>query len=72
MHDAIELEKKGIPSTVLVTKPFDTQAKAMTTILGLPGFRYTIIDHPMGSLNDEQIMGRARQAIDQVLSQIVA
>ena len=37
MQDAVALEKKGIPSVVLVTKPFDSQAKAMADMMGAPG-----------------------------------
>lgn len=72
MHDAIELEKKGTPATVLVTKPFNAQARSMATILGAPGYQYAVIDHPMGSLTDEEVMGRSKQALEQVLEQITA
>ncbi len=72
MQDAVAFEKKGTPSTVLVTKPFDTQARAMTTLLGLPGYQYAVIGHPMGSLNEEEVMGRAKEAISQVLEQLIA
>ena len=44
----------------------------MATILGLPGYEYAIIDHPMGSLNSEEIMGRAKVALPQVLEQLTA
>ena len=72
MQDAAALEKKGVPSTVLVTKPFDSQARAMTTLLGLPGYQYAVIGHPMGSLTDEQVLDRAKEALPQVLKQLTA
>jgi hypothetical protein len=72
MQDAAALEKKGIPSTVLVTKPFDSQARAMTNLLGLPGYQYAVIGHPMGSLTEEQVLGRAKEALPQVLKQLTA
>ena len=72
MQDAIALERKGTPSTVLVTKPFDTQARAMTTIMGLPGYQYAVMGHPMGSLTEEQVLGRANEVFPQVLEQLVS
>jgi hypothetical protein len=44
----------------------------MAVILGLPGYEYAIIDHPMGSLNAEEITGRARVALPQVRKQLTA
>ena len=72
MQDAVALERKGIPSVVLVTKPFNSQAKAMANLLGLPGYEYAVIGHPMGSLTDEQVLGRSKEAIDQVEKQLTS
>ena len=66
MQDAVALERKGTPSVVLVTKPFNSQAKAMANLLGLPGYEYAVIGHPMGSLTDEQVLDRSKEALDQV------
>ena len=71
MHDALELENHGVPSVVLVTKPFASQARAMATIRGVSDYEYTLIDHPMGSLNIDEVRGRARVALPQVLDQLV-
>ena len=65
------MEKKGIPCSVLVTKPFNTQAHAMTNLLAMPGYEYAVIGHPMGSLNEEQVMARAEEAFPQTLKQLV-
>ena len=70
MQDAAALEKRGVPSTVLVTRPFDTQARSMVTLLGLDGYEYAVIGHPMGSLAEEEVLGRAREALPQVIVQI--
>ena len=72
MQDAVALERKGIPSVVLVTKPFNSQAKAMANLLGLPGYEYAVIGHPMGSLTDEQVLERSKEAIDQVEKQLTS
>lgn len=72
MQDAVALEKKRIPSVVLVTKPFDSQAKAMADMMGAPGYRYALIGHPMGSLTEEEVLGRAKEALPQVLNLLIA
>jgi hypothetical protein len=72
MQDAVALETKGIPSVVLVTKPFNSQAKAMANLLGLPGYEYAVIGHPMGSLTDDQVLDRAKEAIEQVEKQLTS
>ena len=72
MQDAVALERLGIPCSVLVTKPFNTQARAMTNLLAMPGYEYAIIGHPMGSLNEEEVMARAEEALPQTLSQLVS
>ena len=70
--DALELEKRGIPSVVVVTKPFLPQAKAIAKIKGVLDCGYAIVDHPIGSLTDEELQTRATVALPQVLQQIVA
>ena len=70
MQDAATLEKLGVPCSVLVTRPFNTQARAMTNLLGLPNYRYAVIGHPMGSLTAEQVLARAQEALPQVASQL--
>ena len=44
----------------------------MTNLLALPNYEYAVIGHPMGSLNDEQVMARAQEAAPQTLSHLVA
>ena len=55
---------------MLVTRPFNTQARAMANLLALPGYEYAVIGHPMGSLTAEQVMERAREALPQTLRQL--
>ena len=70
MQDAAALERLGIPCSVLVTRPFNTQARAMTNLLAMPVYEYAVIGHPMGSLNEEQVMKRAQEASPQCLQHL--
>ena len=68
MHDAIETELLGIPSTVLTTKPFVSQAHAMSRMRGDPDYGLAIIDHPIVTLNDAELSERAAVAAPQVIT----
>ena len=70
--DSLELEKKGVPSVVVVTKPFISQGKAMAKIKGVPDYEYALVDHPIGSLTMEELQARAAVALPQVLRQLVS
>ena len=70
--DSLELEKKGVPSVVVVTKPFVSQGKAMAKIKGVPDYEYALVDHPIGSLAMEELQDRAAVALPQVLHQLVS
>ena len=71
MHDAMETELLGVPSTVLTTKPFVSQARTMSRMRGDSNYGLAIIDHPIVTLNDEELMERARIAADQVLRHVL-
>lgn len=70
--DSLELEKRGVPSVVVVTKPFISQAKAMAKIKGVPDYEYALVDHPIGSLTTEELQDRATVALPQVLHRLVS
>jgi hypothetical protein len=70
--DSLELEKNGVPSVVVVTKPFISQGKAMAKIKGVPDYGFALIDHPVGSLAEEELQARAAVALPQVLQRVLA
>jgi hypothetical protein len=68
MHDAIELEARGIPTAVVVTSEFVREAKVQREALGMTGIVPVVIEHPLSSLTDEEIAARAAAALPQVLA----
>jgi hypothetical protein len=68
MHDAIELEARGIPTAVIVTSEFVREAKVQREALGMTGIVPVVIEHPLSSLTDEEIAARAAAALPQVLA----
>jgi hypothetical protein len=67
MHDAISLESLGVPAAVIVTSEFVREARVQREALGMNELVPVVIDHPLSSLSDEEIRGRAAQALPQVI-----
>ncbi len=68
MHDGISLESLGVPAAVIVTTEFLHEARVQRAALGMDGLAPVVIQHPLSSLSEEEIRGRAAQALDQVLA----
>ena len=68
MHDAIELEARGIPTAVIVTSEFVREAKVQREALGMTGVVPVVIPHPLSSLTDDEIRARASAAVPQVIA----
>jgi hypothetical protein len=67
MHDGISLESLGVPTAVIVTTEFLHEARVQRATLGMQGLVPVVIQHPLSSLSDEEIRGRAAQAVEQVM-----
>ena len=67
MHDGISFEKKGVPAAVICTEPFVTSAIAMSKIGGIPDFPFVVVPHPLGSLNEDELIKVAEKAAEDVV-----
>jgi hypothetical protein len=67
MHDGISLESLGVPTAVIVTTEFLHEARVQREALGMTGLVPVVIQHPLSSLSEEEIRGRAAQALEQVV-----
>lgn len=54
-----------------MTERFVSAADMMSRVLGMPGYPFAVIDHPVSSATDDQLRQRARQAIEQGLRMLV-
>jgi len=66
MHDAVALEQRGRPTAVIVTETFVEEARSQLAALGMEGLTPVVIRHPLSTLPDEEIAGRALEAAPQV------
>ncbi len=67
----MEMELLGVASTVLTTKPFVSQARAMARIRGDAGYGLAIIDHPIVTLTHQELLERAALAAPQAIQHLV-
>jgi hypothetical protein len=66
LHDGIEIDDRGTPAAVIVTEPFIPTVQAIADIRTLPDYRYAVIDHPIGSLDEVELRLRAKAAAAQI------
>ena len=67
----MEMELLGVASTVLTTKPFVSQARAMARLRGDADYRLAVIDHPIVTLNLDQVAERAAVAAPQAMQHLL-
>ena len=67
MHDAITVEKAGKPAALICTEPFTPTAKSIAKIRGIADYPFAIVTHPVGTVDSDGVMGRARQALPRVM-----
>ena len=48
-----------------MTTRFASAAEMMGRVLGMPGYVFPVIEHPVSSATDEELEARARAAIEQ-------
>ena len=46
-----------------MTSNFVSAAELMAKVLGMPGYAFSIIDHPVSSASDQQLKAKALQAL---------
>jgi hypothetical protein len=61
------LEKAGIPAVPVITDAFESTAKEMAELWGVPEFRFVMMPHPLASLVDADVARVADQLAGKVL-----
>ena len=68
MADGTIFEREGVQTAALLTHIFLRPGDAMARVQGFSDYRYVTIEHPISSLDQDQIRQRAREALPQVLN----
>ena len=61
-------ERRGLPAVFVCAQGFTAAANAMARREGRADYRYVVVPQPFSSLDEEQVMQRARKILPDVLS----
>lgn len=70
LYDAVMLEKRGVPATVLITEPFQSLIASLAAKLGAPGYHTLSVSHPVWGKDDEQLRAVAEPILDTAVAQL--
>ena len=60
-----------MPAVGVMTTRFVSAAEMMGKVLGMPGYEFATIEHPVSSATDAELLARARATIEQGLGLLV-
>jgi hypothetical protein len=72
VHDTVELEKRGIPAAVIITRAFTNAAVFQFHAKGMEGHPYVELPHPISNLTPEAMRTVARGYVEQVIQQLIS
>ena len=72
VHDAVRLERRGIPTAVVGTEPFVDEAIEQAAVLGMPELRIVTVPHPVQLLSTGQIRELADAAVAEIERRLTA
>jgi hypothetical protein len=61
----VAAEKLGVPALGVITTRFVSAAEMMSRVLGVPGYRFAVIDHPISTATDAELRAMAAATIAQ-------
>jgi hypothetical protein len=66
LHDAVTAERLGVPAIAVMTDRFVSAAELMARVLGMQGYPFTVIPHPISSATEDDLRVKAGTTITQV------
>jgi len=72
LHDAVELETRGVPTVTLCTDAFMDSAAAHARAYGRPDARVVAVQHPLAALTPEAVRQRADAVVERIIAQLMA
>ena len=72
VHDAVRLERLGVPTAAIGTEPFVDEALEQARLLGMPDYRMTLIRHPVQLLTTAELHALADAALPGIMSRLLA
>ena len=72
VHDTVELERQGVPATVVITAAFRKAAEFQFRARGMAGHGYVELPHPISNLKPEEVRDLALRHVDEIARQLAA
>ncbi|WP_028472396.1 UGSC family (seleno)protein [Nocardioides alkalitolerans] len=70
LQDALLLERRGVPATVLITDVFVAHVARFAANLGSPGYHHLVVPHPAATKSDDRLRTLARASVDAAVEQL--
>ncbi len=70
VHDTVEFEKRGIPSTTVITEAFRTAADFQFKGKGMAGHPYIELPHPVSNLTADEMKATTLKFVEEVAGQL--
>jgi hypothetical protein len=67
VHDVVRLERRGVPSVAVATRPFVDEAVEQAQVLGMPRIAVVYVPHPVQLLDPSALRGLADGAFPAVI-----
>ena len=65
LRDAVAGERLGVPSVGIIAAPFVEGARMMADALGMAGYGFAVVDHPLSLGDGDLLEAQARSTIEQ-------
>ena len=72
VHDTIELEKRGIPTAVVITSVFEKAADFQFRGKGMEEHPYIVLPHPVSHIEPEEMRNITLRYVDEVLKHLTS
>ena len=72
VHDAVRLERLGLPTAAVGTEPFVDEALEQARLLGMPAFRMVLVPHPVQLLTPGELDALADGAMPTIVSRLLS
>ena len=66
----MKIELAGTPATVLITEPFQGVVATNAAKLGVPGYHFLSVPHPVWGKDADELRELARRVLDQAAAQL--
>jgi hypothetical protein len=68
----VTAERLGVPAIAVMTERFVSAAELMSRVLGMEGYRFAVIPHPVSSASDAELKGMADLVLGQIQRLLLA